>query len=241
MKAVLCLLVFFIHQISEAQPLRSTRGETEFPHAGERSVENEFPEEPSPLRKPAPRPEPVVELGRRLPDEPETAARSDRFMSARVNPFTSLLGLIYADAGIAIADQFLIGPSLRIANYNLFFVKEESLGIGARAAWYAQGPFKHSFYVATTPLYSWGRVSSRAFSATAEAKFNRFYLDVIGGYQWHWSSFNLGLGAGLAYNGVSLSELKGEAGDLKGDIPTFGFTSAAGILPTAEFTIGWSF
>lgn len=242
MKSIFVLIgvfIFSMHTNAEPGRLGSTRGETEFTRPGERSVENEFPEEVPETK----RPEPTVELGRRVDEIPpvDSELETDKFMSAHVNPFTSLFGLIYADAGFAIKDKFTVGPAIRIAKYNIFFLREDSLGLGARAAWFNRGPFQSSFYVATTPLFSWGRVISNAFSTRAEAKFSRFYMDLTGGYQWHWKSFNFGLGAGIAFNSVTLSELSGEAGNLKGDIPTFGFTSAAGVFPTAEFVLGWSF
>ncbi len=130
-------------------------------------------------------------------------------------------------------------------------------GGGVNANYYFKGsPFVDSWYVSPAAVYRSGHIEMTSIELPGmyyglgnlggSANFDLYSLEAIIGYQWHWTGFNVSLGAGPAYHYLTVKDVRGFfrggfMGAQSSDFATNQTTSSSFGGAVVELALGWSF
>jgi len=131
------------------------------------------------------------------------------------------------------------------------------VGGGVNANYYFKGsPFVDSWYVSPAAVYRSGRIEVNSIPLPGvyyglsdmrfSANFDLYSLETLIGYQWHWTGFNVSLGAGPAYHHLTVKDIRGYfrggfMGASDSDFSASQTTSSSFGGAVAELALGWSF
>ncbi len=142
-------------------------------------------------------------------------------MNVTVNPLGLFVGSANVGVDFPVAPNITVGPSLSFAQYSTLTTEGTGFGIGAKSDIYLSGEvFADSWVV--QPFAAFGQVSVNDASSSGLS------IGVLFGHSWFWpSGFNINAGLGAQY--------------LSYDFEAVGLGSVSGILPAANFALGYAF
>ena len=149
-----------------------------------------------------------------------TAAHAN--VNVTINPLGALAGALRGTVEFEAGSNWSVGPVLGGTALKLNDVSITSGELGIRANYFAGGTFSDGWYFGPEVSFSNFRASAEGESVSVSA----ISGSAFGGYFWIWDSFNMNLGAGLAYVNIPPIDVAGES------------VSLSAILPTFEFKIG---
>lgn len=123
----------------------------------------------------------------------------DKSMNFGLNPIVLVLGSLDAGLDFKVSDHWQVGPQLVLMNLKLFDIEFANQGGGVRVTWtpnntaFSDGLFLQSG-LGVTQVMAATTTSAGRFTAKA----NTLYYFFAGGYNWHWTNFNLKLGLGVS-------------------------------------------
>ena len=160
----------------------------------------------------------------------------------RINPLAFLGGTVHADLTFEFANGVMFGPAVGYFSFANDNAQASGSVYGARANLFFNGnAFSDGFYLG--PFGYVGQMSAKEKSSnlpTPERK-GEFSVTSYGGvlgYQWMWTTLNIGLGAGLiSFQGPATVKLTngGVNPDLERDTPL----NKGGLF--LEFALGFAF
>lgn len=170
---------------------------------------------------------------------------SDQLYNIRINPLGLLLGEIGADIDFGISESVTLGPSVSYLKASATddsgnSVTATAAAFGLRANFYLSNKrFHDGWYLAPSAYYIPLTVSDTISGSSYSATLHMLEVEALCGYQWVWKNgFNMTLGAGVGYYSASSSVTitNSSGGTSAATIPIF-----AGVVPAAEFGLGWVF
>jgi len=166
------------------------------------------------------------------------AYAGDRTFNIRTAPVSDLIGIVNLEGDIAVSKRITLGPSYTGFNYKYKEIRFDSDAYGLRANYYLTRNVLEGGWIASLSG-SYGRfkiskdINNVEYSASVST---RFYTALIS-YQAMWRHFNMTFGLGASYFSLP-STIVGVGG---ADVAEIDTSFASGVVPNAEFTLGWSF
>ena len=175
-----------------------------------------------------------------------------RSFKLRASPLVIGSGGISVDASTRIGDgPFTFGLVGEHLQKNELGTQFGFNGIGVTSSYFFRGsPFEHSWYLTPRLLYRTGKITLEPSSllsstdTTASADFDIYSLEALFGFQWHWTNFNLTIGAGPVYHMLTVKNVRGKfRNGMFGDseYSSSGSSSVSFMSLNLDLAVGWSF
>jgi hypothetical protein len=184
---------------------------------------------------------------------PHRVRASDPSFKVMMQPLPLLVGTAQLDLSTRLADSaWSAGLYLERSHGGILTVLN-GYGVGANTSYFFAGnPYRDSWYIKPELTYRWGEFKANYIFATGHGDYQMASLSTVLGYQWHWTSFNIGLGMGGAVHAVELTNVRGTSvlsalfgGGSESSTSEDAWTGNSGWITRAtvagEFTMGWSF
>jgi hypothetical protein len=176
----------------------------------------------------------------RVSNEPPSSRSRINF---RVNPLALRYRELSAGIDIRISDNWTLGPSLgyysstgRSANFD---TQATIYRAGLRANWYPEGVFRTGWYVSPQFGQWLGTLSAGTGSSSGSTSFSGTEYQLLAGYQWFWSHFNLNLGAGYIGGSATGKTIRVAFPNGTSVDTDLGPIVLSGVA--SEFSFGWAF
>lgn len=174
-----------------------------------------------------------------LSQTPVLAGEGD--WNVRTSPIMNLIGIYNLEVDYAITPQWTLGPLLNDFDFEYSDTEVDSFMYGVRANYYLDSALDGGWVASLSATYGSIDISEPGTISGVEVDYTastsvRVYTALFS-YQAMWDSFNMMFGLGATY--FSLPEtVFGINGVNKIPIST---SFISGVLPNAEFSLGWRF
>jgi len=165
----------------------------------------------------------------------------NKTVNFQIDPIPLLINIASVDLNFFIGEKVTIGPTLDFLYANPFFLENEfdlsyySIGVKTQY-FFGESAISDSWLLSIPASYGKIKVTDKK-SHNKSAKLSAMGISILGGYQWHWDTFNIQLLGGLSITNFGKasfrrddgSEVEAELGHLRG------------VAPAVSFALGWSF
>lgn len=155
----------------------------------------------------------------------------------KTSPLSAAIGISNVELDIKVSEHFTVGPSYSGFNYEHSDVNFGSNAYGVRANYYFGKALKGGWLVGMSATYGDFTISQTDSGSEYSTKTSTRVYTALFEYQAMWNHFNMTFGIGASY-----FSLPGTVTGYSGvDLLEIDTSFLSGLLPNAEFTVGWRF
>ena len=166
---------------------------------------------------------------------PAYAGQGD--VNIRTAPVSDLIGIGNVEVDYAITHNFTVGPTLYRFNAEFANTNYENSLYGGRVSYYFKEALAGGWLASVTAAYGQFKVTREVGGQEFSTNTNMHVYTALFSYQAMWDHFNITTGIGASY--FSLPEtVVGYSGV---DVLTINTSFMSGVVPNAEFMLGWKF
>lgn len=166
-----------------------------------------------------------------------TVNASDNMFNIKTAPVSAMFGIWNVELDIAVSEHFTLGPSYTGFNFEHSDVDYDADAFGVRANYYFDRALAGGWLFALSATYGDFEITEVSAGITfTETIATRAYTALLS-YQAMWNHFNMTFGLGASYFSLpsSITAVEGV------DVLVIDTSFLSGVMPNAEFTVGWRF
>lgn len=167
----------------------------------------------------------------------QPALAGDYSYNLKTAPVSNLIGIVNVELDIAVSEHYTLGPSYLGFNYDRSDVNYDSDAFGIRANYYFDKALSGGWLLSLSATYGDFEISKTDNNINYSTNTATRIYTALAGYQAMWKHFNLTFGIGASYFSLPSTVTAVEGVDILEINTSF----LSGVVPNAEFTLGWRF